>query len=101
MMSFESVLEKLESIESLLKEQTLLKKKVLTFKDAMYLLGVSKNTLYELMRQKKIPAYRPVRGKVFFIQKELRFWIMSNKAVAMFTVEKLDREDVDSSEMEV
>lgn len=92
-MSLDSIFEKLSSIESLLKEQTLGKKKVLTFKEAMYVLGLSKNTLYELIRSKKIPAYRPARGKVFFIQKELKFWIMSQRAVSIFSVEKLDRED--------
>jgi len=100
-MSLQTIFEKLESIESLLKEQTLGKKKLLTFKEAMYVLGLSKNTLYELIRQKKIPAYRPVRGKVFFIQKELRYWIMASKAVSIFTVEKLDHEDGDVHETDL
>ena len=100
-MSLDSIFEKLSSIESLLKEQTLGKKKLLTFKEAMYVLGLSKNTLYELIRNSKIPAYRPVRGKVFFIQKELRYWILSQRAVSIFTVEKLDHDDCNIHETDL
>lgn len=100
-MSYKIILEKLESIESLLKMQTLLQKKVLSFKEAMYVLGMSKTTLYDLMRKKKIPCYRPVKGKVFFIQKELKYWIMAHSDISLINVEKLDHGDSEINEPEL
>jgi len=91
-MSFELIIEKLESIEGLLKEQTIDKKKVLNFKEVLYLLGIGKNTLYEMIRKNRIPAYRPAGGKLFFIKKELQYWIMAHKAVNLCTVERLDKD---------
>jgi excisionase family DNA binding protein len=99
-MSYEKLIEKLDIIEGLLREQTLNSKKILTMADAMYLLGVSKKTLYRMIRQKKIPAYRPVKGKTFFIHKELKFWIMAHRAENIWAIEKLDNPDVDISEFE-
>lgn len=92
MMSLELIFEKLESIESLLKEQTIDKKKVLNFKEVLYLLGIGKNTLYELIRKNRIPAYRPAGGKLFFIKKELQYWIMAHKSTNLYTVEKMDKD---------
>ena len=92
MMSFELILEKLESIEGLLKEQTIDRKKVLNFKEVLYILGIGKKTLYDLIRKNGIPAYRPVGGKLFFIKKELQYWIMANKATNLCMVERMDKD---------
>lgn len=99
-MSYEKLIEKLDIIEGLLREQTLNSKKVLTMADAMYLLGISKKSLYRMIRQKQIPAYRPVKGKTFFIHKEIKFWIMAHRAENIWMVEKLDNPDVDISDLE-
>jgi len=99
-MSFEKLIEKLESIEGLLKDQLLDKKKVLNFKEVLYLLGISKNTLYEMVRKNKIPAYRPPGGKLFFIKKELQYWIMSRRDMRLVTVEKLNEDSEVSSTQE-
>lgn len=100
MMSYEKLNEKLDIMIGLLREQTLSCKKVLTMADAMYLLGLSKKTLYRMIRQKKIPAYRPAKGKVFFIHKELKYWIMAHRAENLWAVEKLDSPDADTSDIE-
>lgn len=99
-MSYEKLLDKLDIIEGLLREQTLNGKKILTMADAMYLLGVSKKSLYRMIRQKKIPAYRPVKGKTFFIHKELKYWIMAHRAENIWAVEKLDNPNVDTCDLE-
>lgn len=99
-MSYEKLIEKLDIMEGLLREQTLSQKKILTMADAMYLLGVSKKSLYRMIRQKKIPAYRPVKGKTFFIHKELKYWIMAHRAENIWAIEKLDSTDTDTSDLE-
>lgn len=100
MMSEQSVDEKLATIVRLLKSQLLQSKKLWDMEDVMFLLGVSRNTLNRMIRQKKIPAYRPVKGTTFFMPKEIKFWIMSHRSVTIWSLEKLDNPDVDTSELE-
>lgn len=100
MMSLEKLIEKLESIEGLLKEQILDKKKVLTFKEVLYVLGVSKNTLYDMIRKNQIPAYRPVKGKVFFFRKELQYWLMAHSNAQVAIVERIRENSEDTPDKE-
>ena len=67
--AIESVLKKLEPVESLLERITLLEntifttKRVFTFQEACMYIGVSESMLYKLTSSKEIPHYKP-RGKI-------------------------------------
>ena len=71
------IIKKLESIEKMLTVQTLVKKEVLTSREAAIYLGLSLSYLYELVSQKTISAYKPNGGKLYFKRKELYNWMLS------------------------
>ena len=82
--AIESVLKKLEPVESLLERITLLEntifttKRVFTFQEACMYIGVSESMLYKLTSSKEIPHYKP-RGKmVCFAKEELDEWLLQN-----------------------
>lgn len=80
----ESVLKKLDPIESLLERIALLEqtiyttKKVFTFQEACMYIGISESMLYKLTSGKEIPHYKP-RGKmIYFAKEELDEWLLQN-----------------------
>lgn len=82
--AIESVLKKLDPIESLLERITLLEqtiyttKKVFTFQEACMYIGISESMLYKLTSGKEIPHYKP-RGKmIYFAKEELDEWLLQN-----------------------
>lgn len=76
--AIESVLKKLEPVESLLERITLLEntifttKRVFTFQEACMYIGVSESMLYKLTSSKEIPHYKP-RGKMVLDE-----WLLQN-----------------------
>ena len=67
--AIESVLKKLEPVESLLERIT---------QEACMYIGVSESMLYKLTSSKEIPHYKP-RGKmVYFAKEELDEWLLQN-----------------------
>lgn len=53
-------------------------KNVLNMDDAVALTGMSKNYLYKLVSQKRIPHYKNAGGKrTFFKREELEAWMLS------------------------
>lgn len=78
----EKIFEKLECIERMLIEQSLLKKEVLNFTEAAVYLEVSHSHLYKLTSSGAIPAYKPNGKKLYFNRKELDTWLLSNKQVS-------------------
>lgn len=82
--AIESVLKKIDPIESLLERITLLEesiystKQVFTFQEACMYIGISESMLYKLTSNKEIPHYKP-RGKmVYFAKEELDEWLLRN-----------------------
>ena len=80
----ESVLKKVEPVESLLERIALLEntiyttKKVFTFQEACMYIGISESMLYKLTSGKEIPHYKP-RGKmIYFAKEELDDWLLRN-----------------------
>jgi len=53
--------------------------KVFSVDDAVAFTGLSKNYIYKLIYQKKIPFYKPMGGRVFFRQEELEGFIFRNR----------------------
>ena len=84
----EKIFEKLECIERMLIEQSLLKKEVLNFTEAAVYLEVSHSHLYKLTSSGAIPAYKPNGKKLYFNRKELDTWLLSNKQVSTGELEE-------------
>ena len=47
--------------------------------EAVLITGYTKNYLYKLVHQKKIPVYRPLGGRLFFKREELERFIFRNR----------------------
>ena len=93
----ETLLQKLEPVESLLERLTLLEeniyttKNVFTFMEACMYLGISESLLYKLTASKEIPHYKP-RGKMLYFDKaELDGWLKQNNVPTLGNI--LDRDD--------
>ena len=81
------ILQKLESIEKMLKEQNMLKKEVLNFTDACEYLEFSASHLYKLTSAGVIPSYKPTGKKLYFNREELNSWLMSNRQLSHDEIE--------------
>jgi len=56
--------------------------KALSVLEAAKITGLSRNYIYKLICQKKIPFYKPTGGRVFFKQEELDGFIFRNRQAA-------------------
>lgn len=74
--SSEKVLEKLSSLENLLKKKD---DKPLNFKEACAYLSFAPSYLYKLTYRKIIPHYKPSGKMLFFSKAELDEWIFKNR----------------------
>ena len=74
----ESVLEKLNNLENLLKKKD---DRPLCFKEACAYLGFAPSYLYKLTYRKVIPHYKPTGKMLFFSKCELDEWIFSKSKV--------------------
>ena len=75
MMNQEAILAKLNTIESLLLEQTT---KPLTLEEAAIYLDISRSHLYKLTSKSEIPHYKPQGKRVYFSKPELDKWLLRN-----------------------
>ncbi len=87
-MIMQRIIEKLESIEKLLKEQNVMKKDVMTVEEATGYLGISLSHIYKLTSSRSIPCYKPTGKKVYFKKDELDAWRLRNKHVSMDEIER-------------
>lgn len=69
----------LEGIYSLMRTNQ--KNELLTFDDAVYMLGFSKSYLYKLTSQRQIPHYKPIGKTIYFKRSELMQWIESSRVL--------------------
>lgn len=83
------IMNKLDSITRMLREQNLLKKEVLTFNEATDYLSVSSSHLYKLTSNSVIPHYKPNKKKIFFKRSELDAWLTSRKVESNSELEEL------------
>jgi len=81
----EEVLEKLTTIENLLKGQT---DKHLTFNEAAQYLDISKSYLYKLTSGRKIRHWKPTGKRIYFAKHELDAWIFRNPVNTTGTIEQ-------------
>jgi excisionase family DNA binding protein len=82
-----SILQKLEKIESLVTEQNLLRKDMLSFDEACTFLQLSASSLYKMTSQHRIPFYRPNGKRIYFKRAELEQWLQMNKRAADYELE--------------
>ena len=71
----DEVLAKLAAIE---RNTLLAAKNVLTIDDVALLTGISKQSIYRMTSQKKIPFSKPNGGYIFFSRKEIEDWMLRN-----------------------
>ena len=69
------ILDKLTTIENLLKEQN---GRPLTLEEAADYLGLSKSYIYKLTCSARIPHYKPQGKRVYFAKCELNNWLLRN-----------------------
>lgn len=82
------ILQKLESIEKMLNEQTMLKKEVLSFIETSKYLDVSHSHLYKMTSNGSIPFYKPNGKKIYFNRKELDNWLLRNRNTTQDEIEQ-------------
>lgn len=73
------LLSKLEKIQADILELKLLKKDVLSFKEACEYLQLSSSTLYKLTSTNQVPHFCPTGKKLYFKRVELEEWLMRNR----------------------
>jgi len=70
----------LKEEESLQKMQLIAYKEILSLKEALLYLDVSKQTLYQLTSKKKIKFTKPNGGKIYFRKEDLDKWMLQNES---------------------
>lgn len=55
-------------------------KDILSFKEALVYLDVSKSLLYKLTSKKKIEFSKPNNGKLYFKKEDLKKWLNQNRS---------------------
>lgn len=77
----QSILDRLTVIESLLRDQMLLKKDILNFNETALYLELSHSALYKLTSKKEIPHFCPNGKKLYFRRDEIDTWLQRNRQV--------------------
>ncbi len=86
-MEQEQVLQKLEQLEKLIVNQSILQKPVLNFQEASHYLEVSESHLYKLTSKRAIPHFCPNGKKLYFKRDELNEWLLRNKQLSVAEIE--------------
>ena len=63
--------------------QFLTQKDILSFKEALIYLDVSKSLLYKLTSLKRIEFSKPNNGKLYFKKEDLNKWLNQNRSVKL------------------
>jgi len=87
-MKDDNILQKLEQIEKLISNQSLLQKSVLNLQEACQYLEVSSSHLYKLTSRKEIPHFCPNGKKLYFNRHELDDWLQRNRKNSQQEIEK-------------
>lgn len=62
-------------------------KNVLSVEDLCLLLDTTRNNIYRMTSEKKIPFYKPLRGKIFFKREEIEAWLLRNRSASLDEIE--------------
>ncbi len=66
----------LNKIEQFIEEHTLVKKRILSLKEAASYTGISKSTLYKMVSDRRIKHYKPAKN-IFFKREDLDSYMLS------------------------
>ncbi|WP_452221183.1 helix-turn-helix domain-containing protein [Lacinutrix salivirga] len=83
-----NIIEQLDRIEKLLKEQQTMQKKVLNFNEACAYLELSQSHLYKLTSTGAVPHYKPNGKKIYFQREELDNWLLRNRMISQDEIEQ-------------
>ncbi len=72
----------IRQIREFIKEQTILRKEILTLEEASMYLGFSKSSIYKLTSKRSIPFYSPGGKKLYFKRSEIDAWIYQSKVIS-------------------
>jgi len=82
------IIQKLEQLEKLIENQSLLTKNVLNLNEAAQYLDISQSHLYKLTSTKRIPHFCPQGKKLYFNREELDQWLLSNRQSTNAQIDK-------------
>ena len=88
-MSNKKIMDKLNEIESILKENH---KTVMNFDDVVEYTGLAKSYLYKLTSQSQIPHYKPNGKMIYFNRDEVEQWMLNNKIQSIQELNAIARE---------
>lgn len=63
-------------------------KKILSFKEAVSFMDVSKSFLYKLTSEGRINFFKPNNGKIYFRKEDLENWMMQNEMKSITSLEE-------------
>jgi len=81
------IIQKLDHLEKMIENQSLLSKDVLNLTEAAQYLDISQSHLYKLTSTKRIPHFCPQGKKLYFKRTELDEWLLSNRQSSKADIE--------------
>ena len=69
--------------------QNIANKEILSFREALVYLDVSKSNLYKLTSKKEIQFTKPNNGKLYFKKVDLDEWMLQNESVTKSVLEEI------------
>jgi excisionase family DNA binding protein len=63
-------------------------KNILSFKESIEFMDVSKSFLYKLTSEGRINFFKPNNGKIYFRKEDLENWMMQNEIKSVESLEK-------------
>lgn len=69
-------------------------KEILTFKEFIAYLGISKSLGYKLTSSKRIPHFKPTNGKLFFKKSDVDHFISQNRVESIEDIKGKSKIDV-------
>jgi len=83
----ETIQNEINEIKKFIREQTILRKEVLTLEEVSMYLGQSTSSIYKLTSKRGIPFYSPGGKKLYFKRTELDAWIYQSKVISSDEIE--------------
>lgn len=83
-----NIINQLNRIEKLLKEQQTMQKTVLNFNEACDYVELSNSHMYKLTSTGSIPHYKPNGKKIYFDREELDNWLLRNRNSSQDEIEQ-------------
>jgi excisionase family DNA binding protein len=83
----ETIQNEVKQIKQFIKEQSILRKEILTLEEITWYLGLSKSSVYKLTSKREIPFYSPGGKKLYFKKSEIDNWVYESKITPIKEVE--------------